>query len=278
MRKSYLATSVAAVGVFMLASSAMAFETLENATTRLQVFGGEASNGLVPSGGYFDYFDKARNDSTTWSVDPVLIEPTGAVHVLSNGLLSSPVLDGSAIVSNATVGDISIEARTQLIGSTARTTFSLQVIPAIGGGGGVGLSGYKFLFYTENDINGVNDDATFTGSIAGGNLRLFQFDEAGSEFFVRVNEVDRSNAQLSLFGSGRWTGFGTALEAGDLSVLSSDGSNFVTSGDIGNALLWDLGSDFTSSITVDYLTVAEIPEPTTLALLAGAGLLVLRRR
>ena len=33
--------------------------TLINATTGLVVFGGEANNGLVPSGGYFDYTDVA---------------------------------------------------------------------------------------------------------------------------------------------------------------------------------------------------------------------------
>ena len=39
------------------------------------VFGGEANNGLVPSGGYFDYTDIATSELVTWSIDPVLVFP-----------------------------------------------------------------------------------------------------------------------------------------------------------------------------------------------------------
>src|SRR4051794_39743874 len=46
--------------------------TLSNATTILQVNGGEANNGLVPFDGYFRYTDIATHEETTWSIDPVL--------------------------------------------------------------------------------------------------------------------------------------------------------------------------------------------------------------
>ena len=59
--------------------------TLVSATTGLVVFGGEANNGLVPSGGYFDYTDVAAAELVTWSIDPVLVFGSGQTAVLSNG-------------------------------------------------------------------------------------------------------------------------------------------------------------------------------------------------
>lgn len=263
MYRMFLCACVAASSV---ASANVVFD---NTTTTLTVNGGDALNGLVPANGYFNYFDKAQNDETTWSVDPVLIAPTGAVSVLSNGLLSSPTLIGGAAVSTAATAGINVTASTSLIGQIARTTFTF-VAPN-------SLAGYQFLFYAENDINGVSDEATFTGAIASNDLRLFQFDDPSQAFFVRLNQESASNAALALFGCGDWTGFGTALEAANLSVLSADGSNFDTSGDIGLALQWNLGAGPTATVTVDYATTNIIPEPTSLAVI-GLVLLGVRRR
>lgn len=258
--------------VLAAAPLARADVTLENASTRVVVNGGEANNGLIPSDGYFNYFALDLSEETTWSVDPVLIAPTGQTFVLSNGLLSSPALVGGAAVSTATTGGVTTTATTTLVADTARTQFAFAA-PA-----GATLSGWRFVFHAENDLFSFTDDvATFTGSIAGGDLRLFQFDSAVSDFFVRQNTAGLASATELAFGAGTYTGFGAALEDGDLSVLSADGGNFATSGDLGLAHAYALAGG-TALVTVDYLRTAAIPEPSAALALAATALVGLRRR
>jgi hypothetical protein len=250
--------------------------TFQNATTRLDVRGGEANNGLVPSGGYFDYTDLAKNEVTTWSIDPLLVFPTGTPKtvVFSNGSaggFGSPTNLGNGIARSTGAGrGINVQADTQLLGSIARTTFTFTSTAA--------MDGVTFVFYAEDDLfSAANDAATFTGSIAQNNLALFQFDSATSDFFVKLTAHDLTNAALTSFASGVWTAFGTALEAGDLSVLAPDGSKFATTGDLGRALAFNL-SGTSASVTVDYQSVAQVPEPATCATLALAALALTRRR
>ncbi len=103
--------------------------TFANATTSLQVNGGEANNGLVPFNGFFRYTDKAASEETTWSIDPLLRFSDGTTAVLSNsaaGGFGSPTnVGGSVARSSATTGAITTQADTQLIGSNAQTTFTL---------------------------------------------------------------------------------------------------------------------------------------------------------
>jgi hypothetical protein len=250
--------------------------TFQNATTRLTVNGGEANNGLVPSGGYFDYFDIARNETTTWSIDPVLVFPSGTPKtvVLSNGSaggFGSPTNLGNGIARSTGAGrGINVQADTQLVGPIARTTFTFTSTAP--------MDGVTFVFYAEDDLfSAANDSATFTGSIAQNNLALFQFDSATSDFFVKLTAHDATNAALTSFASGVWTGFGTSLEAGDLSVLAPDGSKFATTGDLGRALAFNL-SGTTAGVTVDYQSVAEVPEPATCATVTLAAIAFNRRR
>ena len=88
-----------------------------------------------------------------------------------------------------------------------------------------------------------------------------------------------SSASLSLFGAGLWTGFGDALEAGNLGVLSATGSGFATSGDLGLALAFSLQGT-SATVIVEYNgqqgLPAAVPEPAILTLLGlgsavGAG-------
>jgi len=175
MLKSAMFVGLSA-GLIACAPMAMGQVVLENATTRVTVNGGAANNGLIPSGGYFDYFDKSAGELASWSIDPILISPTGTVHVLSNGILTTPT--GSAAVSTATTGDVLSTATTTLIGTNAQTVFDFSTSTT--------LEGWKFLFYTENDLFSASDDvATFTGSIATGDLNLFMFDSTTKSFFVR---------------------------------------------------------------------------------------------
>lgn len=257
--------------------------TLQNPTTTLQINGGEANNGLVPYDGYFNYTDRADGEETTWSIDPVLRFANGSTAVLSNGStggFGSPVDVGGGVVrSTATTSGITTRADTQLIGRIARTTFTFTSATA--------MNGTTFLFYAENDLFTFTDDAaTFRGSIAGGDLELFQFDSAAGGLTVRLTGQGVSGATLSLFGAGIWTPWGTALEAGDFSVLSANGSNFATMGDLGLALAFNL-TGTSATVVVDYETQGSppgpvIPEPASLTLLglgaAGVAVCGWRRR
>ena len=240
--------------------------TFQNATTRLVVHGGEANNGLIPSGGYLAYTDLAKNEETTWSFDPVLVFPTGTPKtvVFSNGSaggFGSPADLGNGVArSTGAARGINVQADTHLVGGVARTTFSFSSATA--------MDGVTFVLYAEDDLfTFTNDAATFTGSIAGNNLALFQFDSASSDFFVKLTAHDLSNAALTSFGSGAWTGFGTAIEAGDLSVLAPDGSKFTTTGDLGRAMAFNL-TGTSASVRIDYQSVPEVPEPTAITIAA----------
>ncbi len=234
--------------------------TISNATTSLTVNGGEANNGLVPFNGYLRYTDIAAGEEVTWSIDPLLVFSDGSTNVLSNGMtggFGSPVDIGSGVIrSTVTVpGTIDVEADTELVGSNVRTTFSFSDLT------GGGLDGTTFVYYAENDIFAFsNDTATFTGSIVGGDLALFQFDSAAETLTVRITGEEMAGATLSLFGAGLWTAWGTALESGDLSVLSSDGSNFATVGDLGLALAFNLTGS-SAELVVNYDTQ---PQPPTI--------------
>ena len=235
--------------------------TLMNATTELVVNGGEAGNGLVPYDGYFRYTDLATAEETTWSIDPTLRFAGGSTTVLSaSGAsgLGSPTLVAGGAESSALSGGITTTACTELIGSNTRTTFTFTAAA------GTRLDGTNFVFYAENDLFGFGDDAAaFQGSFAGGDLALFQYDTGAGGLTVRMTSETSEGALLSTFGSGAWTGFGTALELGDLSVLSSDGSNFVSLGDLGLAVNFSL-SGTTGTMVINYDTQPlppSIPEP-----------------
>ncbi len=253
---------------------------LANATTSVSVNGGEANNGLVPFGGFFDYTDIAAGATPTWSIDPVLRFANGGTAVLSHGAaggFGSPVdLGGGQVGNSAVSGNIGTSAVTELVGTIARTTFTFTA--AVGSR----LDGTTFLFYAENDILGFGDDtAAFTGSLAGGDLALFQYDTVGGVITVRLSGVAGPGATASAFGSGVWTGFGTDLEAGDFTVLSADGSNFVGGpGDLGLALAFTLTGQ-TAVVTIDYTTQplppGRVPEPGSIVL-AALGLALLRTR
>lgn len=265
---------------FALGAAHAAPLTISNATTSVTVYGGEADNGLVPLGGYFEYTDLTIPTMPTWSIDPVLRFADGTTVVLSNGAaggFGSPSdLGGGLVGSSAVTGGISVSAVTELVGTIARTRFTFTAAP------GAALTGTSFLFYAENDIFGFGDDtAAFTGSIAGGDLALFQYDTIAGSTTVRLSGAAEAGSALVAFGSGVWPGWGSALEAGDFSSLSGDGSTFETGpGDLGLALLFSLsGSE--ASLVVDYTTQPrppiEVPEPAGLVLLA-AGLAALRAR
>ena len=253
--------------------------TMMNVTTELVVNGGEAGNGLVPYEGYFRYTDLATAEETTWSIDPMLRFAGGSTAVLSAGGasgLGSPTLVAGGAESSALSGGITTRARTELIGSNARTTFTFTAAT------GMRLDGTNFVFYAENDLFSFSDDAAaFQGSIAGGDLALFMYDTSAGGLTVRMSSETSGGALLSSFGSGTWTGFGTALELGDLSVLSSDGSNFVALGDLGLAMNFSL-SGTTGTVVINYDTQPlppSIPEPSSLVLAALAlGLLTRRAR
>lgn len=249
---------------------------LSNATTEVVVYGGEADNGLVPLGGYFTYTDLTVAEETTWSIDPLLRFGDGSTAVLSNGAaggFGSPSdVGGGVTESIAFTGSVMTVAHTELIGSNAKTTFDFIAAPE------TTLDGITFVFYAENDLFGFADDAaSFEGSIAGDDLVLFQFDTDAGGLTVRMTGEAGSGATLSLFGAGLWAGWGTALEGGDLSVLSTDGSNFETVGDLGLAFAFTL-TGTSATVIVNYDTQPEppviggVPEPSTF-ILAGMGLI-----
>lgn len=246
-----------AASLVIIGDTARAETVLANDLVSLQVNGGDANNGLVPFDGYFRYTDLAASEETTWSIDPVLIGPDGGVSVLSDGLLSTAEPSGGGALSTATAGGIEVEALTELEGRNAKTTFSFS--------SATGLSGSTFLYYAENDLFSFSGDtAAFTGSIAAGDLELFMYDSLAVSggapgLTVSIDGVGGDGAELSLFGSGIWTGFGETLEGGDLSVLSSDGTNFVEGpGDLGLALAFSL-SGTEGTAVVNYQTLTELP-------------------
>jgi hypothetical protein len=235
--------------------------TISNATTDLVVNGGEANNGLVPYDGYFRYTDLGESEETTWSIDPLLVFSDTSTAVLSNGGtggFGSPTdIGGGVVRSTASIpGRVGVQADTQLIGSNAQTIFTFTDLSSSG------LDGTTFVLYAENDLFGAGDDeATFTGSIGAGDLALFQFDSAARGLSVRMTGEAGIGSVLTLFGSGIWTAWGTALEAGNLSVLSSDGSNFATIGDLGLSLAFSL-TGTTAVVTIDYDTQPQPPSDT----------------
>lgn len=253
--------------------------TLSNGTTSVVVNGGEANNGLVPYDGYFRYTDLGTAEETTWSIDPLLVFGSGSTAVLSNGStggFGSPSDQGGGVIrSTAAVSGIDVQADTRLIGTNTQTTFSFSASTGT-------LDGTTFVFYAENDLFSFLDDtAAFTGSIAAGDLALFQYDSNVGGLTVKLTGEAASGATLSLFGAGLWSGWGTALEGGDLSVLSADGSNFATSGDLGLALAFTLSGN-SATVTINYdtqpLPPNAVPEPSSIAMLtstvvclAGAG-------
>lgn len=262
------ALAVAAVGVFAGSNPLFASVTYSNSDVSLQVNGGEANNGTVPADGYFNFQLVNLGVETTWSIDPLLILPTGQVIDLANGLaggLGSPVDNGGVAQSTAVISDdLTVEANTTLNNLVASTTFNFITNGS--------LEGYKLVFYAENDIPPSDSNIASTiGSLAGGDLTLLQANFIPGGIVVGLLGEGISNAQLSLYGSGTWTGFGTALENADLSVLSSDGSNFVTGpGDLGLALGFDLSGTGGASLVVNYVAVSiPVPEVGSFACLAG---------
>ncbi len=227
---------------------------LSNATTEVVVNGGEANNGLIPYDGYFRYTDLGESEETTWSIDPLLRFADGSTSILSNGStggFGSPISSGGGALSTATTGGVTVEALTELLGSNARTTFTFSSATS--------LDGITFIFYAENDIFTFGDDAAvFTGSIAGADLALFMFDSVSGGLSVKMTGEDGSGSTLTLFGAGIWTGWGIALESGDLSVLSANGSNFATLGDLGIALAFSL-TGTSANLVINYDTQPDPP-------------------
>jgi len=274
-RTSGVATAIAAAAMLTCLPAGAAV-TYSNATTILTVEGGDAANGLIPYNGYFRYTSVAYSEETTWSIDPVLIN-AGTASVLSNSLLSSPIDDAGTAKSSASVAGIAVAAATSLVGTTAINTFTFSST--------ADMTGTTFVFYAENDIFGFADDvAAFSGSIAGGDLKLYMYDSlavgGGSPGLTVIMAAPTvsGGAALTSFASGIWTGFGEAIELADLSAFSADGSTFVTGpADLGIALAFSLtGTEASVTVTYDTsLTVppeAGVPEPATLMLIA-AGLL-----
>ncbi len=271
-----------ALGVAILVATLTASAApvvLMNASTSVSVSGSEAGNGLVPFGGFFAYTDLIAGTTPTWSIDPFL-KSSGVTTVLSAGGaggFGSPTDLGGSVGNSALTGGVATSAVTTLIGTIARTTFTFTSAP------GAALDGTIFGFYAENDIIGFGDDtAAFTGSIAGGDLNLFQYDTAAGGVTVRLSGVAASGSSLVAFGSGIWTGFGAALESGDLGVLSADGSNFVGGpGDLGLALAFSL-TGTSATVVVDYTTQPLPPgvvsEPEGVALFGFALLALIGQR
>jgi hypothetical protein len=278
---------VSLVGSLVISGSiANAQVTLTSPTTEVTVFGGSAENGLTNSGGYFDYEIRSESLLTTYSIDPVLIAPTGEVFVLSNGLLSTPGGSGEGAAPNtqssAEVGPYLILAETTLVGDVAVSNFRIQAAT------GAGLTGAKFVFYAENDLPTLSTNrASFSGSVSDEGVVLRQRTDPSADQDVVVELFDRLVPSLtdggptgirpSQFASGQFNGFGTRITNGDLSDFSADGSTFNPGpADLGLGLLYDLSGDDVV-ISIGYRGEF-IPEPALLGTLAGASALLLRRR
>jgi hypothetical protein len=182
----------------------------------------------------------------------LLVFADGSTSNLSNGStggFGSPADIGGGVVRSTSTapGLISTQADTELIGSNAKTTFSFT------DDSGNELDGTTFVFYAENDLFAPGDSAAFTGSITGDDLALFMFDTGLGGLSVKMSGESVSGSSLSLFGAGIWTAWGIALEGGDLSVLSSDGSNFATVGDLGLALAFNLTGS-SAGLVINYDT------------------------
>jgi len=214
----YWSATFASVAIALAVGAAQAAPvTISNPSTSVTVYGGEADNGLVPLGGYFEYTDLTIPTMPTWSIDPVLRFPDGTTVVLSNGAaggFGSPTdLGGGLVGSSVVTGGVTVTAVTELVGTIARTRFTFTAAP------GAALTGTTFLFYAENDIFGFGDDtAAFTGSIAGGDLALFQYDTIAGSTTVRLSGAAEPGSALVAFGSGIWPAWGSALETGDFSL------------------------------------------------------------
>jgi hypothetical protein len=158
-------------------------------------------------------------------------------------------IGGGVIRSTTTISGIDVQADTQLIGRVARTTFTFTT--------GDSLNGAFLVFFAESDIFSTSDDlASFIGSIAGGDLVLLQAGTPAGGLTVFLRGVSGPGSALSRFGSGLYPAFGSALESADLTVLSTDGSNFVPGpGDMGLALAFSLSGE-SATLVVDYETSA----------------------
>jgi hypothetical protein len=175
--------------------------------------------------GYSRYRDRSTNVSPNWSVDAVLVLADGRAFVLSDrrhGALGPAAAVGGGIArSVGAIEGISLLAESQLVGRVARTTFRLTSAAA--------LDGATFVFFVDDDLGTAwwDDAASFSGSLAGGDLVLLQSDSVAGGVTTRLTGRAVSGAELALFGAGTFPATSVALEdAGDLSWLSSDGSGF----------------------------------------------------
>ena len=280
LTKNVLPSTVLAAGALALplvGEASAAPVVFDTAGATLSVDGGEADSSLTQRGGYYRYFDKASGAELTYSVEPLLIFPDASLAPVrltqsAAGGFGTPTLVGGAAQNLASVNGIDVTARTSLVDGFAVSTFDIASTTS--------LAGVTFVFYAENDVVTSTNTATFAGGTALDDVVLYQNGGSiGNLTTVVLQPGKTTNADLSLFGSGVFSGFGGSLEAGDVSVLSNDGSNFVFGpGDLGLALAWSL-SGTNASLTVSYGSAAAVPEPASLSLLAGStGLLLARRR
>lgn len=253
MAKAFL--SFACVLVCHATSALAAPLSLRNETTTVVVNGGEMGNGLVPYGGFLEYRDHAHgNEETTWSIDPVLIAGGRAVNLAAvrTGGFGAPAKgEEDSIVCATRLGKTDVSCKIELVKSSARQTFKFK---------GDKLDGVTFLYYAENDLFGhANDVAAYTGSIKQGDLALFMFDSHDGGLSVKLTGEAVSGSQLTLFGGGIWTEWGSRLERGDLRVLSPNGGNFARYGDLGLALAFELSGQ-EATVVINYDTQPAPPD------------------